>query len=141
MNRHSPAMRDLAQRLVVRAAAENTTPGADHFAVLRVCEALRRPLVTLAGATGFRTLLARALTLAKRRAPELAPVQVGPDGVLQNFPELPGYDSQEAGALLIGELLTLLDTFIGEALTVRIVLDLWPDMTGVDASSDGERRP
>jgi hypothetical protein len=41
-----------------------------------------RPLSTLAGVEGFRSLLARALTLAKAQVPSLAAVQVKADGTL-----------------------------------------------------------
>lgn len=96
--------------------------GANISAALRVCEKLRRPLSALAGATGFRALLSRALALAKARDPGLSAVQVKPDGSLEGLSEV------HDGVLLIGQLLGLLGTFVGESLTLRLIQDAWPDL-------------
>ena len=130
MNKTNPncKMRDLAQRLLAYEAAltsseENTSE------VFRVSEKLRRSLSTLAGAAGFRTLLARALALTKAHAPCLTAVQVKPDGSLEGLSNLDdGGEVAEAGALLIAQLLGLLVVFIGENLVLRLVLDVWPDL-------------
>ena len=96
-----------------------------------VAEKLRRPLVTLTGIAGFRSLLARALTLAKAQAPALNIVQIEPDGSLAGF----GNDEaqiEEAGLMLIAQLLGLLVTFIGERLMLTLVRDAWPDLPILD---------
>jgi len=96
-----------------------------------VAEKLRRPLVTLTGIAGFRSLLARALTLAKAQAPALNIVQIEPDGSLTGF----GNDEaqiEEAGVMLIAQLLGLLVTFIGERLMLTLVRDAWPDLPILD---------
>ena len=134
MNRNgiNPKIRDLAQRLLsLESTAENLSK-ANTFAALMVSEKLRRPLSTLAGTAGFRSLLMRALTLAKREAPVLDGVQVKEDGSLE------GLDGEEteAGAVLIAHLVGLLETFIGEPLTLRLLNDIWPDLSGVDMSSE-----
>jgi hypothetical protein len=102
-------------------------------ALALVTEKLRRPLVTLAGIAGFRSLLARALTLAKSQAPGLSTVQIEPDGSLAGFSEL-GNQAQvaEAGVMLIAELLGLLITFIGESLMLTLVRKAWPDLPLLD---------
>lgn len=105
-------------------------------AVLCVSEKLRRPLSTLAGSSGFRSLLARAVTLAKAQDPRLSAVQVNPDGSLEGL----GSQDQDAqaGVMLIAQLLELLVTFIGEGLVLNLVLDSWPNFTGIN-SSEKER--
>jgi hypothetical protein len=53
-------------------------------------------------------------------------VQVNHDGSLEGL--LEEKQAIAVGATLIGQLLGLLFTFIGEDLTLRIVLDSWPDL-------------
>ena len=126
-----PESRRLAQRLLAyeAAASENSKPA--ESAALLVCAKLRRPLITLAGVAGFRSLLSRALTLARAEAPSLSAVQVAADGSLKGLDELePQIGKEQArdeGAILIAQLLGLLLTFIGEGLTLRLVQDVWPE--------------
>ena len=126
-----PESRHLAQRLLTyeAVAGENSEPA--ESAAFRVCAKLRRPLVTLAGVAGFRSLLSRALTLARAEAPSLSVVQVAADGTLKGLDELePQIGKEQArdeGAILIAQLLGLLLTFVGEGLTLRMVQDVWPE--------------
>ena len=126
-----PQMRDLAQRLIAHESAAGTTSAPKKLAAFRVCEALRQPLCELAGVAGFRSLLSRALTLARAEAPSLSAVQVAKDGSLQGLEELePEIDTDQAkeiGVILIAHLIGLLLTFIGEGLTLRMVQDVWPE--------------
>src|SRR4051794_18105241 len=99
-------MRGLAQRLL---AYESTIlNGSEYTApvVIRVTEKLRASLTRLAGATGFRTLLTRAVTLAKMRAadtPGVDVIQVMPNGSLEGLDAVLPDDGEtaEAGLLLI----------------------------------------
>jgi hypothetical protein len=126
-----PESRHLAQRLLAyeAVAGENFEPA--ESAAFRVCAKLRRPLITLAGVAGFRSLLSRALTLAKAEAPSLSAVQVAADGSLTGLDELePQTDKEQARdgrVILIAQLIGLLLTFIGEGLTLRLVRDVWPE--------------
>jgi hypothetical protein len=126
-----PESRYLAQRLIAYEAVAGKNSEPTEFAAFRVCETLRQPLITLAGVASFRSLLSRALTLARAQAPSLSAVQVAADGSLQGLDELePQIDkdqAREAGVILIAELLGLLLTFIGEGLTLRMVQDVWPE--------------
>jgi hypothetical protein len=136
MNRNGidPKIRDLAQRLLsLESRAENLS-GSNTSTVFIINEKLRHPLSRLAGTAGFRSLLMRALTLAKREAPGLEGVQVKEDGSLEG---LNGEDT-EAGAVLIAYLVGLLETFIGESLTLRMLNDIWPSLSGVDTNSEGK---
>ena len=120
----TPTTRELAQRLLAYEAGGAGAAMPNTPAVSRVCDKLRRPLSTLAGAAGFRSLLARALTLAKRESPALGTWEVKADGSLE------GMDGEAAssGAVLIAHLIGLMTTFIGESLTLRLLHDVWPDL-------------
>jgi hypothetical protein len=120
----TPTTRELAQRLLAYEAVEAGTSVADSQAVCRVCDKLRRPLTTLAGAAGFRSLLARALTLAKQESPFLGAWEVKSDGSLQG----PNGEGVQSGAVLISQLIGLMITFIGESLTLRLLHDVWLDL-------------
>ena len=126
-----PESRHLAQRLLDYEAVAGKNSEPTESAVFRVCAKLRRPLITLAGVAGFRSLLSRALTLARAEAPSLSVVQVAADGSLKGLDELePQIGKEQArdeGAILIAQLLGLLLTFVGEGLTLRMVQDVWPE--------------
>jgi hypothetical protein len=121
-----PQTRDLAQRLIAYESAAGKTSEPTKLAPFRVCETLRQPLCTLAGVAGFRSLLSRALTLAKAEAPSLSVVQVAADGSLQGLDELePQIDkdpARDAGVILVAHLIGLLLFFMGEGLTLRLVI-------------------
>ena len=126
-----PESRHLAQRLLdyEAVAGENSEPTSAAF---RVFAKLRRPLITLAGVAGSRSLLSRALTLARAEAPSLSAVQVAADGSLQGLEELrPQVDAdqaREAGIILITQLLGLLVRVVGEAMTLQLVTsEILPD--------------
>jgi hypothetical protein len=133
----SPKTRNLAQWLLDHEAAASRPSDAEANmpAAFHVSEKLRPPLSTLAGATGFRALLVRALTLAKAQLPNLNAVQVKPDGSLEGLNGLRNEEAAEAGVTLIAQLLGLLGTFIGENLMLRLVRDLWPDLPVNNAES------
>ena len=105
-------------------------------AVLRVSEKLRRRLSTLAGPAGFRALLARALTLAKAEVPAINGIRVKPDGSLDGFCEIKDLVQAEAfGIEILAQLLGLLSTFIGQHLTLNLLVDEWPDFQVNDLAS------
>jgi hypothetical protein len=118
--------RDLAQRLIAYENAAGKTSEQAKLTPFRVCETLRQPLCALAGVAGFRSLLSRALTLARAEAPSLSAVQVAADGSLVGLDELePQIDTdqaREAGVILIAQLIGLLLFFMGEGLTLRLVI-------------------
>ena len=131
-----PASRHLARSLLTYEAAAGKNSEPTESAPSRVFEKLRRPLCALAGVAGFRSLLSRALTLARAEAPSLSAVEIAADGSLQGLDELgPQIDkdkdrgqvnTNEAGAILIANLIGLLLTFIGEAVTLRMLQEVWP---------------
>ena len=125
-----PESRHLAQRLLAyeAVAGENSEPA--ESAAFRVFAKLRLALITLAGLAGFRSLLSRALTLARADAPDLSAVEVAADGSIKGLDELASQaqeETQEGGVVLLTQLIGLLLTFIGNDLTLRLVQDVWPE--------------
>ena len=131
MSTASPEIQDLARRLLAFEAAHDNSSEARVDVAVQVIEELRLRLIRLAGVDGFRSLLSRALTLAKAEVPSLNMVHVRADGSVEGFDGIE--QSREAGAagragiVLVAHLLQLLVTFIGEPLTLRLVRDVWPD--------------
>ncbi len=86
-------------------------------------------------------MLTRALALAKVEVPWLAELKIGPRGSL-SLPDTKGNEPDESaaakgGEALVTQVLELLATFIGEALTRRLVQQIWPN-TALDAPKSGE---
>jgi hypothetical protein len=139
-----PQMRDLAQRLLACETAAGKTSEPSELAAFRACARLRQPLTTLAGVAGFRSLLSRALTLARAEAPNLSGVQVAADGSLKGLDEFASQTDKEqardGGVILLAQLIGLLLTFIGEGLTLRLVQDVWPEAAFNGCVSEKERK-
>ena len=96
MNTATPAIRDFARRLVALEAARDEPPVASGSEAVRVCENLRLPLSKLAGVAGFRSLMSRAVAMAKAEMPSLVAVQVRAEGSLEGL-DGPGHD-QDVGS-------------------------------------------
>jgi hypothetical protein len=126
MNSTTPAIRELARRLIALEAPREAPRVADGGEVARVCEKLRMPLTKFAGVAGYRSLISRAVAIAKAKDPSLNPVQVGSDGSLEGI-DLVGQRDAEAGVAVLVHLLGLLVTFIGEPSALGLVRDAWPD--------------
>lgn len=134
-------MRMLAMRLLaLEATAAGAARAREHEAV-RVWEKLRVSLTRLAGADGYMSLLKRALALARAEAPSLRMITLKLDFTLDGFESLAAEDPEqgaEAGLAITAHLLDLLATFIGEPLTVRLVREVWPNVSldelGVEVS-------
>ncbi len=143
MNAATPPVRNLALWLLAQEFVDGE-PFEKMDATFRVCGKLRQSLSTLAGASGYRSLISRALTLAKKETPSLEKVQVKEDGSLEwtGTADLQqGVDeAAKGGAVLVTQLLALLFTFIGQALTLRLVRDLWPDapFEGINSKTEKE---
>lgn len=130
---------DLAQRLLDYEAAAGGSSESKKSAVIRVCEKLRLPLSAIVGVADYRSLLSRALTLAKLEAPGLSAVQVSTDGSLQDLSETGSQIDQkrggEGGVILLGQLLGLFLTFFGAALTLQLIEDVSPSLKAIAESN------
>jgi hypothetical protein len=125
--------------------ARDEPPVTGGGAAVRVCEKLRLPLARLAGTEGFRSLMSRAVAVAKSEVPSLDAVVVLADGSLEGL-DGAGHGREagaggEGGVEVVAHLLGLLVTFIGEPLTLRLVRDAWPEVSaaGADVRSEGGR--
>jgi hypothetical protein len=104
-------------------------PGNGCDAIIQVSEKLRAHLNSILGVVGFRTLLHRALvlTISEHKAMEKATVHH--DGSLRGFEEFAAGSTQKeiyaAGEALIGRLLFLVEILIGQALTRKLLEDIW----------------
>ncbi len=138
----APAVRNLAQWLLLHETVAGQPSETNMRAAFRVCEKLRRPLSTLAGAAGSRSLISRSLALARSEVPWLSSVQIKEDGSLAWHnaagPQPDTNETARGGITLVSQLLGLLATFIGEPLMLRLVRDVWPEAPYNDKDSGGE---
>jgi len=114
------AMKELAQRLI--ALEEPGDRGGGRNAAFRVLEKLRLLLTRFSGSDGFAALMRRAIALSRTENPSLEGCALGKDGSIASLEEI----SVEAGLSLAAQLLDLMTTFIGEALTLSLLADIWP---------------
>lgn len=136
--------RGWAQQLLAQETAADKTSGSAESAAIRVYEKLRRSLCALAGVAGYRSLAARALTLARAKAPSLNEMQITADGSLQVIRKAESESNElragEGRVILLAELLGLLHAFIGEVLTLRLLRETWPNAVFDDCDSgEGEK--
>lgn len=130
-------MRSIAKQLMASEAPGNTSAEAGDPAAFRATDKLRPHLSMLMGRTGFQALLARALVLAAAEAPWLRAVQVVADGELEGLTvvhaKLEAAEFSEGEVVLLAQLLGLLAAFIGPALTLRLLIQIWPQLSFDDA--------
>ena len=136
MSRAIPKVRELAERLVAYEMQGNRSSETKIPAACLATEKLRPHLAQLMGNTGFSALLSRALALGIADAPWLRGVRVKSDGSFDGFEELGAkIDSDEVFGgcvVVLSHLLGLLVTFIGEELTLRLVREVWPELSPND---------
>ena len=132
MSHASPKMRHFAKRLTVYERRASSPSGTQTLPAFRVCEKLRAHLATFMGNAGFRELLSCALPRAQAEIPWLGSVRVKADGALEGLEDLNAKrnpdELSEGGIVLVAQLLGLLVAFIGETLTLRFVLEVWPEV-------------
>ena len=131
--------RDLARSLVASEADASASTLQTKPATVRVYERLRRQLGAPVGVEGFQVLASRALALAKGQSSILNAVQVTANGELRGLSDMESQEGtgagqdDEAGVILIAQLLGLFLTFLGEATTLHLIEDL---RLQVDAKTD-----
>jgi hypothetical protein len=138
----TPKLKGFARRLLAYEAASGKPADTNDSEAFRVCEKLRGPLSRLTGVGGFRSLLSRALALAGSEVPWLRALHVKGDGSLDGLEELEvkldSGEIAEGEVVLVSQLLGLLVTFIGPALTRQLLQDIWPKMHDLNFGN-GER--
>ena len=126
----SASMRGLAQRLLALEVARQSPADPHAHELVKVCERLQISVTRFAGSDGFASLLRRALALARAEHPVLQTVKLKPDGTWDGCEAIAfaGENGAPAAeAAIIAHLLGLLETFVGEAFTLRLVRQAWPD--------------
>lgn len=123
---------DLARSLLAYEAAGSTAEATQPLAV-RVCEKLRGPLSGVAGVAGYRSLLARALMLAKAEAHSLGTLQVTADGSLQSSggiePQIDKDLASRGDVVLMGRFIGLLLSLLGASVTLQLLQEVFPNLT------------
>ena len=112
------AMKELAQTLI---ALEGTKDSGAR-AAFRVIEKLRILIIRFSGADGFNALLRRAFALARQADPSLKNLTFKGDGSIVSIEAI----STETSLALTAHLLDLMSMFIGQALTLTLLHDVWP---------------
>lgn len=141
----SPIIHELAQQLISLEKSRLDVPKSDLDAAIKVCERLSKPFSRLAGPAGYASFLSRSLALAKLELPGIGKLGIGKDGSLIrcNPPSQQQSDVEDTatGLVLIRTLLGLLVTFIGEPLTLTVLLDAWPDESFDLSNVKAEEKP
>ena len=146
MIRRTPAVDDLARRLL-----EHERGGASHgealsSAVERICQKLSDELETLVGRGGVCALFGRAVGLSKREFPYLAAIRLEPDAPLtfealrESLRGRGAAEVDAAGTSLLANLLGLLVNLLGEDLGLRPVMSVWPNLSP-GAAAPAPREP
>ena len=124
----SPSIRAWAERLLAVEAANPAASELHTHVAVRVSEKLRISLTRFVGADGFAALQKRALALARTDVPSLQTVKITPEGRPEGIEEAD--KDGEAATAMTAHLLSLLITFIGESLAIRMMRDAFPDVAG-----------
>lgn len=124
---------DLAIRLLCEALGSNE----DAPAAAIVLERLDKVLWRVAGQVGSRSLIERALSMARSKAPSLVALHIPATGPFTDadwqFARTTSFDPENDQVILVAHVLELLQIFIGERLTLQLVKEAWPDL---DQNSD-----
>lgn len=132
MSHATPKLRSFAANLIRHEAVVNPPSPPQRANVLPVIDRLRTLLATFMGQTGYRSLILRALVLAQEEAAWLSGVGIAADGGFENCAEFTANRENDVGAdggeILLARLIALLEAFIGEGLTLRLLHQLWPNL-------------
>jgi hypothetical protein len=129
-------MRDIGKVLVAHEAHGHSFRKNAPAVFGRSVKKLRAPVFALTGITAFTSLLSRALVLAGAKVRWLRAVHVQADGSIECPPAVAHLSKEEiikAEGILVGHFLGLLVTFIGEALTLRLLSDAWPEVRSINS--------
>ncbi len=129
----SPASQDLARQLLAYESSPQTASLSSKSASVKVCDKIRGALATLMGGAAFQALLGRALKLAQRDSADLHAVTINDKGSMEGL----STGETDAGGAVVASLLSLLVTFIGETLTLRLLRDVWPALDTTDSNRTG----
>jgi hypothetical protein len=142
MSHATPRIRYFAKLLIAHEAGNHDSSRTEIQTAFGVIRKLRPVLEELMGNTGFRALVSRSMLLAEEEVPGLGGARMNADGSLEGFEESQvktgPEESSEGGAVMLAWMLGLLGSFIGELLTMQLVLEVWPDLSLNGYCSQGE---
>lgn len=132
MSHATPKMQYFAKRLISHESRTNDWSLSELQTAFVVTRKLRPLLEELMGNTGFRALVTRSMLLAKKEVPALSNAKIDAHGDLEEFQEAQAEAGLEVantgGIIMLAEMLGLLGSFIGELLTMQLVLETWPEL-------------
>lgn len=139
MVQRSPAMDDLVRRLLEHEAGGARDAASLAAGLESACQKLSGELEPLVGRGGVAALLGRAVNLTKREFPFVAGVRLQADA-LPSFQPLHDslrdsgpVEARAASVALLANLVGLLIGLLGEALGLRPVVNVWPNvLAGVE---------
>jgi hypothetical protein len=116
-------IREVARHLL------NCEAGNGCNAIIHVSDKLRTNLAAILGVAGFRALLHRALILTSAENKAMENTSVHHDGTLAGFEDFAARSTQKQiyaiGEVLISRLLVLMELFLGQALTRKLLEEIW----------------
>ncbi|MBC8065607.1 MAG: hypothetical protein H7Y17_12305 [Chlorobia bacterium] len=122
MGEPSVAMKELAQRLVAGEERRDSKANPGKNAAVRVIEKLQVLLTRFSGSEGCSALLRRAVALSRIHTSSFEGPALSPDASISSFIEM----SDEDILTLMAHLLELMNTFIGKALTLTLISEVYP---------------
>jgi hypothetical protein len=119
------------RRLLAREVGGSNDAPAIALAARRLCERFAQQLTPIIGNAGVSAIYLRTLHLAQRQFPSLALIPPQGDGPFARVQESlrglePGVAS-DAAIVVLTTASNLLESFIGEGLTTRLLRGAWPD--------------
>jgi hypothetical protein len=126
MSPAAQSARELAHRLIARAAAESGAPNSAVLPVQAACEQVQREITRWLGAVGSHELMTRAVAQARAEHPLLDQIGIGGpsepllDGVTAVVRTSGERAAAEALGALLETLLSLLGRLVGDDLTARL---------------------
>lgn len=145
MKQPNPTIESFALEVVTQEAGQHGHLGATAEAGERALVKMRLHLAELLGAVGVTALLRRAVILARSDYPELGDIAAMGVGLFQGR-EADVEDSTrnttasaESIFAVLSHFLALLETFIGQNLTLRLLTGIWPTITIQESLVEADR--
>ena len=132
MSPATPSLRSFAAHLIAQDVKLKNASRSSPATPFSVIEKLRPPLMNLMGSTGFNALMSRSLVLATTEIPSLRDIGLNAEGMWEGLAalevQLDADRFLEARIVVLAHVLGLLVAFVGEALTLRLLSDIWPNL-------------
>lgn len=127
MSRPTAKLRNVAKRILTHERQFHGPFTALTPVSFGAIDRLRPHLANLMGTGGVRALLQRSLALSKGDAPWVCTVEVNANGSLESREQqLESTKRRESEDVVLAHVLGLMEAFIGENLTMRLIQEAWP---------------